>query len=185
MFKRALDRDPEHVPVLCSYGLLRLAAHHDADGAEALYRRALAADPGHVASLYNLGSLLEGVRQNFSAAALVYQQVHSSTASCWASLACDGEAARNEVGGEAATSPSLNEPLVPPPPPFPTPFPQVLRLDPLHATTLSNYGGLLHTVRPSPPPRRSIPPCRPHPACAQGPPLAVPAPVLVGARCSR
>ena len=75
LFKRALERDAEHVAVLCSYGLLRLSVHRDTDGAEALYRRAIAADPAHVASLYNYGSLLEGVRQNFSGAIALYQQV--------------------------------------------------------------------------------------------------------------
>ena len=75
LFQRALERDPEHVAVLCSYGLLRLNAYRDADGAEALYRRALAVDPVHVATLYNYGSLLEGVRQNFSGAVAMYQQV--------------------------------------------------------------------------------------------------------------
>jgi len=39
MFKRALQSDPDHSHVLCSYGLLRLVNHHDTDGAEALYRR--------------------------------------------------------------------------------------------------------------------------------------------------
>ena len=75
LFQRALGSDSEHVPVLCSYGLLRLSAFRDADGAEALYRRALRADPGHVATLYNYGALLEGVRQNFSGAVAMYRQV--------------------------------------------------------------------------------------------------------------
>jgi tetratricopeptide (TPR) repeat protein len=57
-YRRACERDPQHVNSRINLGRLRHSA--DAlDEAEALYREALAIDPEHPIALFNLGVVLE------------------------------------------------------------------------------------------------------------------------------